>query len=363
VLASIWAPDQRQINWTNDRTPFMAHWNWVTDNSFAWFYRQVGEYAPTDLTVGYYAPGRESAWARWIVRGILIAGVLLMLFTAIVAVLLGRRLARPILALADAARAVERLEFDRMPELGSSRVRELSLANCAFERMARGLRLSATYLPRALVAHLTAQTGALPVSEDRVITVMFCDLEGYSAYSNGRPATEAASAASYLNDLLACVGPAIEANGGTIDKYIGDGLMAFWGAPEQRQDHGRAACHGALTVAREVEAFNAERRKLGLHACRMRIGLHTGKVLVGNIGFAGRVDYTAIGEAVNVAFRLEQFGRNVPGPDGVRIVVSASCRQAAQNGFDWAPLDGGPAGVAPEDALPLSLLRGPATVQ
>ncbi len=80
-----------------------------------------------------------------------------------------------------------------MPELGSSRVRELSLANRAFERMARGLRLSATYLPRALVAHLTAQTGALPVSEDRVITVMFCDLEGYSAYSNGRPATEAAS--------------------------------------------------------------------------------------------------------------------------------------------------------------------------
>ncbi len=102
--------------------------------------------------------------------------------------------------------------------------------------------------------------------------------------------------------------------------------MAFWGAPEQRLDHGRAACNGALMVAREVEAFNAERRKLGLHACRMRIGLHTGTVLVGNIGFAGRVDYTAIGEAVNVAFRLEQFGRNVPAPDEVRIVVSASCR-------------------------------------
>ena len=360
VLASIWAPDQREIDWTNDRIPFKAHWNWVNDNSFGWFYRQVSDYAPADLTVGYYAPGRESAWARWIVRGILIAGALLMLFTAIVAVLLGRRLARPILALADAARSVERLEFDKMPELGNSRVREISLANRAFERMARGLRLSATYLPRALVAHLTAQTGALPVSEDRVITVMFCDLEGYSAYSNGRPATEAAS---YLNDLLACVGPAIEAHGGTIDKYIGDGLMAFWGAPEQRLDHGRAACNGALMVAREVEAFNAERRKLGLHACRMRIGLHTGTVLVGNIGFAGRVDYTAIGEAVNVAFRLEQFGRNVPAPDEVRIVVSASCRQAAQTGFDWMPLDGGPVGVATDDALPLSLLRGPATVQ
>ena len=92
------------------------------------------------------------------------------------------------------------------------------------------------------------------------------------------------------------MGPAIEATGGTIDKYIGDGLMAFWGAPEPNADHARAACLGALAIAREVEAFNGERRSAGLAACRMRVGLHTGMVLVGNVGFAGRVDYTAIGE-------------------------------------------------------------------
>ena len=360
VLASIWGPDQRRIDWVNDMTSFDAHWNWVGDASFAWIYRRVGDYAPADLIVGYYEPGRESAWARWIVRGILIAGILLMALTAAVAVLLGRRLARPILALADAARAVERLDFDRMPQLDGSRVRELSLANRAFERMARGLRLSATYLPRALVARLTTRTGALPVSEDRLITTMFCDLEGYTAFSNGRPAVETAR---YLNDLLACIGPAIEVHGGTIDKYIGDGLMAFWGAPELRQDHARAACHGALAVAREVEAFNSERRARGLAACRMRIGLHTGIALVGNVGFAGRVDYTAIGEAVNVASRLEQFGRTVTAMNEVRIVVSASCREAALHGFDWMPIDGSPIDIVAVDALPLSLLRGPATVQ
>ena len=360
VMAAIWAPDQREIDWLENHTSFDAHWNWVGDASFAWIYRRVGDYAPADLIVGYYTPGRESAWARWIVRGILIAGVLLMVFTAIVAILLGRRLARPILALADAARAVERLDFERMPQLDGSRVRELSLANRAFERMARGLRLSATYLPRTLVARLTAQTGALPVSEDRVITTMFCDLEGYTAFSNGRPAVETAR---YLNDLLACIGPAIEVHGGTIDKYIGDGLMAFWGAPELRQDHARAACNGALAVAREVEVFNSQRRASGLATCRMRIGLHTGMALVGNVGFAGRVDYTAIGEAVNGASRLEQFGRTVTATNEVRIVVSASCREAALQGFDWMPIDGSPTDIVALDALPLSLLRGPVTSQ
>lgn len=360
VLAAIWSPDQRTIDWVDGKTPFDAHWNWVGDASFAWFYRRVGDFAPADLVVGYYEPGRESAWARWIVRGILIAGTLLMVLTAAIAILLGRRLARPILALADAARAVERLDFERLPQLGGSRVRELGLANRAFERMSRGLRLSATYLPRALVARLTAQAGALPVSEDRIITTMFCDLEGYTAFSNGRPAIETAR---YLNDLLACIGPAIEVHGGTIDKYIGDGVMAFWGAPELRQDHARAACHGALAVAREVEAFNSQRRARGLDTCRMRIGLHTGMALVGNVGFAGRVDYTAIGEAVNVASRLEQFGRTVAVLSEVRIVVSASCREAALQGFDWMPIDGSPMDIMAGGALPLSLLRGPTLAQ
>jgi adenylate cyclase len=354
VLAAIWAPEPNEISWLNGGSTVSGHWNWVGDRSHGWIYRQINDYRPASLVIGYHLAGRESAWARWIVRGILIAGGVLMLLTAIVAIVLGRRLSQPILALADAARAVERLELDKVPHLGDSKVRELNLANHAFERMARGLRLAATYLPRALVERLIAQQGALPPSEDRAITILFSDLEGYAAYTRGRPAAETVT---YLNDLLARVGPAIEATGGTIDKYIGDGLMAFWGAPEPNAQHARAACLGALAMAREVEMFNRERRAAGLDACRMRVGLHTGTVLVGNVGFAGRVDYTAIGEAVNVASRLEQFGRGAPRHGEVTIVASASCRTAALDGFLWLPIDGGPADVAP-DAVPLSLLRG-----
>jgi class 3 adenylate cyclase len=355
VLAAMWAPDPNELAWLGEGSSVSGHWNWVGDRSHGWIYRQVDDYRPASLIIGYHLTGRESAWARWIVRGILIAGGVLMLLTAIIALVVGRRLARPILALADAARSVERLRLEKVPDLGDSKVRELNQANRAFERMARGLQLAATYLPRALVERLIAQQAALPASEDRAVTILFSDLEGYTAYSRGRPATETAT---YLNDLLARVGPAIEATGGTIDKYIGDGVMAFWGAPEPTADHARAACQGALAMAREVEAFNRARRAAGLDACRMRVGLHTGTVLVGNVGFAGRVDYTAIGEAVNIASRLEQFGRGAPRHGEVTIVASASCRAAALDGFLWLPLDGGPADVAADSALPLSLLRG-----
>ncbi len=355
VLAAMWAPEPNEMSWLSDGgSSVSGHWNWVGASSHGWIYRRIADYQPAALTIGYHLAGRESAWARWIVRGILIAGGVLMVLTAIIAIVVGRRLSQPILALADAARSVERLELEKVPQLGDSRVRELNLANRAFERMARGLRLAATYLPRALVERLIAQQGALPPSEDRAITILFSDLEGYAAYTRGRPAAETAT---YLNDLLARVGPAIEATGGTIDKYIGDGLMAFWGAPEPNLQHARAACLGALAMAREVEMFNRERRAAGLDACRMRVGLHTGTVLVGNVGFAGRVDYTAIGEAVNVASRLEQFGRGAPRVGEVTIVASASCRTAALDGFLWLPLDGGPADVA-ADAVPLSLLQG-----
>lgn len=359
VLAAIWAPNPNPLSWFKHYARIQGHWNWVGDRSFAWIRRNVDAYAPAELIVGYYEAGRESAWARWIVRGILIAGGVLMILTGLAAVYLGRRLAQPILALAGAAGAVERLDLENVPALPNSRVREISRANHAFERMARGLKLSATYLPRALVARLTEQQGSLPVNEDRAVTILFSDLEGYTAYSRDRPAAETAA---YLNDLLSRIGPAIEASGGTIDKYIGDGLMAFWGAPDTVPDHARIACQGALAVAKEVETFNIERRARGLHACRMRIGLHTGTVLVGNIGFAGRVDYTAIGEAVNVASRLEQFGRSAPRDGEVTIVASASCREAAGAGFAWAVLDGAPADVAAASALPLATLRASATI-
>ena len=182
--------------------------------------------------------------------------------------------------------------------------------------------------------------------ERREVTVMFTDLENYTGFSRDRPADETAA---YLNTLLARIGPVIEETGGTIDKYIGDAIMAFWGAPEPRPDHAAAACRAACANAELVTAFNRERRAQGLDACRMRIGLHTGPVVVGNIGFEGRMDYTIIGEVVNMAQRLEQAGRRLIGAgEEVVVLISAATREAAGDGFDCE--------VVPEDQ-PIYRLR------
>ena len=129
--------------------------------------------------------------------------------------------------------------------------------------------------------------------------------------------------ASFLNHHFALLSQCIEDEGGTIDKFIGDAVMAFWGAPEELPDHAARACRAALAIRAAIAANNARRHADGEHAIRLRIGLHTGEVIVGNIGAPGRINYTIVGDAVNTANRLEQLGKEIGDQDAeVTIVVS-----------------------------------------
>jgi adenylate cyclase len=111
------------------------------------------------------------------------------------------------------------------------------------------------------------------------------------------------------------VSDAFTAEGGTIDKFIGDGVMAFWGAPQEQSDHVIRACAGALRAVRRMDAVNEIWRAQGRPTYRLRIGLHCGDVLVGNVGSPNRFSYTVMGDAVNVAARLEgvnkQYGTSI----------------------------------------------------
>ena len=171
----MWAPEPNEISWLSDGSSTVSgHWNWVGESSHGWIYRKIDDYRPASLIIGYHLAGRELAWARWIVRGILIAGGVLMILTAIIAIVVGRRLSQPILALADAARSVERLELEKV-------LRTSATAGCASSTWRTApssawraaCASTATYLPRALVERLIAQQGALPPSEDRAITILF----------------------------------------------------------------------------------------------------------------------------------------------------------------------------------------------
>jgi class 3 adenylate cyclase len=142
--------------------------------------------------------------------------------------------------------------------------------------------------------------------------VFFSDLENFSSHSETlAPDDLLVQISTYLEE----VSRAISEEGGTVDKFIGDGVMAFWNAPVLRPDHVLRACAGALRAARRMERVNDGWATEGRPRIRIRIGLHCATVLVGNVGSSTRLSYTALGDGVNVAARLEcinkQFGSTI----------------------------------------------------
>jgi class 3 adenylate cyclase len=339
VLARMWA-ERNELGMVAPLRGAEGHWVGPWTDAHIFVYQPVGGYGPDPWLLGLHMPSEQTRRERWATIAIAIGAAGVLALALAIAVTVGRKLARPILDLAAIARRVEAFDFPKAPDLPSSRIAEINTATDALGRMMRALSWFETYLPRVLVRRLMAAGGAMPASELREVTAMFTDLEGYTKFSRGRPAGEIID---YLNGLIGRMGPIIESTGGTVDKYIGDGLLAFWGAPETQPDHARRAVEAAGAIARAVQAYNAERRAAGNDACRMRIGVHTGDAMVGNIGFPGRLNYTILGEAVNRAQWLEERGRGELGTDDVVVLLSPATHRAAEVGAGAEPCADGTA--------------------
>jgi class 3 adenylate cyclase len=240
---------------------------------------------------------------------------------AFAAILLGRSISRPIHDFASAARRLASLEIEQTQPMRGSWLREFDMAAEAYNGMRSGLTWLSTYVPRSLVPVLM-QPGSEKsfVPKEREVTVLFTDIVGFTAIGHR---LSAPALARFINRHFAMLGAAIEAEGGTIDKYIGDSVMAFWNAPTQQADHGERAVGAALEIARRMRSDNERRRHKGFNPVRMRIGIHSGFALAGNIGAPGRINYTLVGDTVNVAQRLEQFGKEIDdGEADVIITIS-----------------------------------------
>lgn len=319
VLARMWTAGMHALTGDGEMRGLGGHWNQGPQGFYAFYYRTIAGYGDEPWYIGRHLPSSETRRERWTSFAIALFGLVAMAIAIALSIVLARRLARPMLALADAADRVERLDVAPAAPMPPSVIAEVNRASAALERMRVALGIFATYLPATLMRRLIASGAPALHGESRRVTIMFTDLEGYSDFARGRAAEEVAA---YLNEVLAQVGPIIERHGGTIDKYIGDGIMAFWGAPDAMPDHAAAACAAARDIALAMRGFNRQRRARGLAACRMRIGLHTASVVVGNIGFAGRIDYTMVGDGVNTAQRLEQLGRGRCDGDEVVVLMS-----------------------------------------
>ena len=274
---------------------------------------QMTDFGRIPWTLGVYAPAAQlAAPVRRLAASIAI-GVLLIILSMIAAVILSRRIAAPVKTIAAAAGKVGDMNLDVIKPLPASHITELNDQARAFNQMLDALRWFETYVPRRLVSRLiSAQAGAPVKSDEMELTVMFTDIFGFTAMSESLPAS---TTAELLNQHFTVLNRCIEETGGTLDKYIGDAVMAFWGAPDHQDDHAERACRAAVKIAAALSTAD--------QPFRLKIAIHTGPLIVGNIGAPGRMNYTVIGDTVNVCSRIEELAGELDGGGIVEVLLSA----------------------------------------
>src|SRR5271163_1229947 len=216
------------------------------------------------------------------------------------------RLSRPVENVSQQLQEIEGLHFDA-PTSRPSNIREIARLESAAALLRTSLKSFSSFVPLDVVRQLIKSGIPLTLGvEPRFLTVFFSDLENFSSHSETlAPADLLVQISTYLEE----VSGAIAEEGGTVDKFIGDGVMAFWNAPVLRADHVLRGCAGALRAARRMERVNDVWEREGRPRIRIRIGLNCANVLVGNVGSSARLSYTALGDGVNVAARLEGINK------------------------------------------------------
>lgn len=267
---------------------------------------------------------------RWVIAAVLSAIAIAIL----VGVLFARRMARPIGALVDYASDLGKRNYG-----GTVRVRandELGLVGDALERAAADLAASddqirreqairsdmGRYLPAPLVTQIVERKRELALGgERRDITVLFADVVGFTPLAERQSAE---TVVTMLNELFTILTEIVFRHGGMVDKFVGDCVMAIWGAPDHQDDHARRAVTAAEDMQRWLEAGNASWSERFGFTIELAIGINSGEAVVGNFGSETRMEFTAIGDTVNVAARLESIAR----PNQI-LVSRATCERVA----------------------------------
>ncbi|MDH3768326.1 MAG: adenylate/guanylate cyclase domain-containing protein [Gammaproteobacteria bacterium] len=193
-------------------------------------------------------------------------------------------------------------------------------------------KLFGQYVPPEVVDEMAEQPDSITLEgQARDMTVLFSDVRGFTTMSEGLKPKELTT---LMNELLTPMTRVIHENRGTIDKYMGDAIMAFWGAPLPHTDHAHAGILTARSIIQGLNEMNRDFASRGWPGIKLGVGLNTGVMNVGNMGSEFRVAYTVLGDAVNLGARLEGLTKNY----GVSIIVSETTRAAAPD-FTFLELD------------------------
>ena len=252
---------------------------------------------------------------------VLFAAVLIVLIAVGLGINFSRAITFPMRWLSREMERIRNFDLSGDDRL-ESRIGEIYRMHEAFGNMKHGLRAFNKYVPSRLVAELL-QLGEEPKlgGQNRELTFLFSDIAGFTTISERlAPQVLVDEMADYFNALSNI----IMGNRGTVDKYIGDAIMAFWNAPAEVDEHPLLACLSAIAMKRILDARRAANRSnaISIFGSRTRIGIHTGEAIVGNMGSNERLNYTAVGDSVNLASRLEGLNKFY----GTDIIVSDATR-------------------------------------
>ena len=325
MLASFRRPYRVQVEYDF----YADQWgNWLT--SYAPILTPEGELAGVlgmDI-----AASRVVAYERRFLLLILAVALVVSVVGMVLGITLARRISQPLVVLASDMRQIRELRLEDQPR-ARSHLTEVIMMQQAVDSMKSGLRSFKKYVPADLVAELVILgQDAVLSAEKRELTLFFSDIRGFTGIAEALPPEQlAADLAVYFEGMVG----AILQQQGTVDKFMGDGIMAFWGAPQRQEDQALLACRAALRCQQVVADLSRQWQPRGMPPFSTRIGLNTGPVIVGNMGYEQRLNYTALGDHVNLASRLQELNKHY----GTHIILSEHTYAQAQAGIVTRLLD------------------------
>lgn len=273
---------------------------------------------------------------------------------------LGRSLTRPIDRLVDKAHQLARRDFDHPVDVGTRD--ELRILGRSMNRAAEDLKASEArireeteirtelgrFLPGDLVEGIVRREQSLELGGTRrEVTVLFVDIVRFTPLCEELAPEDVVS---LLNELFTIMTEIVFRHDGTVDKFVGDAIMAFWGAPRPTDDHAERALTAAEDMIQWLDVGNARWREQYDVEIELAVGVHTGEAVVGNIGSETRMEYTVVGRNVNIAARLEMLA------NPMQILTTPAARQAAGPAFVTRPAGCEPLETAGEDIEILELI-------
>ncbi len=245
---------------------------------------------------------------------------------------ISRKISKPLTALAEATDKIRNFELEPTGHINSYLV-EVENMSKAVDNMRSGLKSFKKYVPAELVKELIKLNKEATLGgEKKNMTIFFSDIAGFTTISEKlTPEELVALLGQYLGEMTRV----LLNHKGTVDKYIGDAIMAFWGAPNDLSDHASWACKSALAYQERLAELGNEWRSMNKPVFTSRIGINTGDIIVGNMGYEERMNYTVIGDAVNLASRIEGINKNY----GTQIMIGEETYSSVSSQFETRLID------------------------